>query len=81
MSGLLIEGGAVVTVDDAGTIHDPGWVRVEGNRIVQVGAGDAPDSARRNVEDVISAAGWCRYAGDDQWPYPPVPDVLPWPGR
>lgn len=54
---MLIEGGAVVTVDDAGTIHDPGWVRVEGNRIVEVGAGDAPESARRGVDDVIDATG------------------------
>ena len=29
---LLIEGGAVVTVDDEFTIHDPGWVRVQAGR-------------------------------------------------
>lgn len=57
MGSLLIEGGAVVTVDDSWTIHDPGWVRVEGNRIADVGAGDPPESARSSVDDVISAVG------------------------
>ena len=28
----LIHGGAVLTVDDAFTIHDPGWVHIDGTR-------------------------------------------------
>jgi 5-methylthioadenosine/S-adenosylhomocysteine deaminase len=57
VSGLLIDGGSVVTVDDAGTIHDPGWVRVEGSRIVEAGPGAAPERALRGVQDVIDATG------------------------
>ena len=40
---VLIHGGAVVTVDDDFTIHDPGWVVVDGDRIVSVGSGSPPD--------------------------------------
>ena len=54
---LLLTGGAVVTVDDAGTVLDPGWVRVDGNRIVETGPGDAPHSARRGVDEVIDTTG------------------------
>lgn len=39
---LLLTGGTVVTVDEAGTVHDPGYVAIRGNRIVAVG----PDAAR-----------------------------------
>ena len=49
---VLLEGGAVVTVDDEATVHDPGWVRTEGPRIVGVGAGPAAD----RIEDSISRA-------------------------
>ncbi len=56
-TGLLIEGGAVVTVDDEFTIHDPGWVHVVGDRIESIGAGAAPDPVRRSVSRVIDAAG------------------------
>jgi 5-methylthioadenosine/S-adenosylhomocysteine deaminase len=38
---LLIKDAVVLTVDSAGTIHDPGAVYVEGNRIIDVGASDA----------------------------------------
>jgi 5-methylthioadenosine/S-adenosylhomocysteine deaminase len=54
---LLVEGGAVVTVDDAGTIHDPGWVRVEGNQVVAVGAGEAPEAMRRGLDATLDATG------------------------
>jgi 5-methylthioadenosine/S-adenosylhomocysteine deaminase len=35
---LRIEGGLVVTMDDAGTVHDPGVVEVEDGRLVHVAA-------------------------------------------
>lgn len=56
-SVLLIERGAVVCVDDAFTIHDPGWVLIDGDTIVDLGSGDAPASARRDATEVIDAAG------------------------
>ncbi len=55
--GLLIDGGAVVTVDDGFTIHDPGWVHVVDDRIEAVGAGPAPPALRRSVGRIIDANG------------------------
>ena len=57
MTDLLIHGGAVVAVDDAATVHDPGWVYVRGNRVAEVGAGEPPASRARQADDVIDAAG------------------------
>ncbi len=54
-TGLLIEGGAVVVVDDEFTIHDPGWVHVVADRIEGVGPGAAPEAVRRGVSRVIDA--------------------------
>ena len=54
---LLIRGGAVVTVNDSGTVHDPGWVYVEGNRVVEVGAGEPPSSRLRQATEEIDASG------------------------
>ena len=54
---ILIERGAVVTVDDSMTIHDPGWLLVDGDTIVDMGAGDAPASARRDASEVVDAGG------------------------
>ena len=54
---LLIRGGAVVTVDDQGTVHDPGWVYVRGNRVAGVGAGEPPSRRLDQAGEVIDAAG------------------------
>ena len=54
---LLIRGGAVVTVDDAGTVHDPGWVYVRGNQVAEVGAGEPPSSRQAQAGEVIDAVG------------------------
>ncbi len=56
-SSTLLTGGAVVTVNDHGTVHDPGWVLVNGSTIADVGAGEPPDAARRNAETVIDTSG------------------------
>jgi cytosine/adenosine deaminase-related metal-dependent hydrolase len=34
----------VVTMDDAGTEHERGWVRIEDGRIAETGAGDPPEA-------------------------------------
>ena len=44
---VLVENAAIVTSDDHGTIHERGWLLSEDDRIVGVGAGEAPGSARR----------------------------------
>jgi 8-oxoguanine deaminase len=35
----------VVTMDDAGTEHERGWIRIEDGLVADVGAGDAPEGA------------------------------------
>ena len=57
MADLLVHDGAVVTVDDDGAVHDPGWVYVRGNRVAEVGAGEPPSSRRAQAGEVIDAAG------------------------
>ena len=57
MSSLLLDGGAVVTVDDAFTIHDPGWVHVVDDRVVEVGRGVAPASLAGSVTRRVDASG------------------------
>ncbi len=47
--GVLLSGGAVVTVDDQFTIHDPGWVHVVDDRIVGVGPGAPPADITNQV--------------------------------
>ncbi len=39
MTELLIRAGAVVTVDSADSVHQPGFVRISGNQITEVGEG------------------------------------------
>ncbi|NOX62997.1 MAG: amidohydrolase [Chloroflexi bacterium] len=55
MTTILIENGAVITVDDAQRVLKPGYVFVENDRIVAVGAGDAP-AAMRKADTVIDAS-------------------------
>jgi cytosine/adenosine deaminase-related metal-dependent hydrolase len=43
----------VVTMDDAGTEHERGWLRIEDGLLAEVGAGDAPGDAA--VEDLGGA--------------------------
>lgn len=54
---VLIEGAAVLTVDDDFTIYDPGWVHISNDRIAAIGSGRAPDSIRDHVTRVIDATG------------------------
>ncbi|MEZ5279429.1 MAG: amidohydrolase [Acidimicrobiales bacterium] len=54
---ILIENGAVVTVDDQRTIHDPGWVEIEGDRIAGLGPGEPPSEVRLRAGRVIDASG------------------------
>ena len=56
-ASTLIRGGAVVTIDDDFTIHEPGWVHVEGDRIAGVGPGEPPPGLASSVERVVEATG------------------------
>ena len=57
MTTTLLDGGAVVTVDDEGTVQDPGWVLVNDDRIAQVGGGPAPAEVCRAADEVIEVSG------------------------
>ena len=57
MTGILITGGAVVTVDDAFTVHDPGWVHIVDDRIAAAGPGAPPETIATGVDRVIDATG------------------------
>lgn len=54
---LLIRDVAVVTVDDAFTVHDPGWVHVADGRVAGVGAGEPPADVAAGATRVLSAPG------------------------
>jgi 5-methylthioadenosine/S-adenosylhomocysteine deaminase len=55
MGTILIENGAVVTVNDAGEIFEPGYVFIRDDRIDAVGAGEAPPELRFQVDVAIDA--------------------------
>ncbi len=46
LSSILIENGAVVTVDDTGSVYDSGYVLVVDDRIGALGAGQPPVEMR-----------------------------------
>lgn len=52
---ILIENGAIITVDDAQQVFKPGYVFIEDDRIAAVAAGDAP-AAMRKADTVIDAS-------------------------
>lgn len=56
MSAILIEDGAVVTVDDVGRVFNPGYLFLEDDRISALGSGAAPDELRQRADTVIAAA-------------------------
>ena len=64
---LLVDGAAVLTVDDDFTIHDPGWVHVVDGMIDGVGAGAAPAELRQAADRVIDAAGSVQSSDQFSW--------------
>ena len=56
MSNILIEQGAIVTVDDAGHVHTPGYLFLEADRIAAVGAGAPPSELRGRADTIIDAS-------------------------
>lgn len=53
---LLIQNGSVLTMDEYNTIHTPGWVWIERDRVKAVGAGQPPAELVSRAERVIDAA-------------------------
>ncbi|MFN2168703.1 MAG: amidohydrolase family protein [Anaerolineae bacterium] len=55
MGNLMIQNGSVLTMDDAGTIHTPGWVWVQDGHIAGAGAGSPPPELVARAERTIDA--------------------------
>jgi cytosine/adenosine deaminase-related metal-dependent hydrolase len=53
---VILENGWIVTMDDAGTEHEHGWVRIEDGRIAGVGAGDPPERGE-NLHGAVVTPG------------------------
>jgi 5-methylthioadenosine/S-adenosylhomocysteine deaminase len=56
METILIENGAIVTVNDAGQVLDPGYLFIEADRITAVGRGQAPAELRQRAGTIIDAS-------------------------
>ena len=55
MTTTLIENGAIVTVNDADDLFNPGYLFIEADRISAVGAGSPPADLRQRADSVIDA--------------------------
>ena len=42
MHSILLEGPAIVTVDDSNSVLDPGWIFTKNDVIENIGKGEAP---------------------------------------
>jgi len=54
-NSILIENGAIVTVDDRQRVLDPGYLLIEGERIAALGAGPAPGALRARAATILNA--------------------------
>ena len=55
MSNILIKNGTVLTLDDANTRYPKGYVLAKDDRILHLGAGDAPEAIAAMADEVIDA--------------------------
>ena len=73
---IVLEGGHVATVDAAGTEYPSGHVVIDGNALVAVGPGPAPDELRDGAQRV-DATGCLVTPGPGEHPPPPLPVADP----
>jgi 5-methylthioadenosine/S-adenosylhomocysteine deaminase len=52
---LLIQNGHILTMDEANTVHTPGWILLESDRITTVGPGQPPEDLLSRAARVIEA--------------------------
>ena len=53
---ILIEKGTVITLDAAGSIYQPGYLQITGDRITAVGAGEAPEPMRIAAKTILNGS-------------------------
>ena len=57
MDSVLLEGSAIVTVDDSNSVLDPGWIFTRNDIIEALGNGEAPKSIRKEADEIIETHG------------------------
>jgi len=55
MTNILIENGSIVTVNERGDVFSPGYLYLEGDKIVALGAGAAPQNLRNQAGAILDA--------------------------
>jgi 5-methylthioadenosine/S-adenosylhomocysteine deaminase len=55
MTNILIQNGAVLTMDEQNTVHTPGWVWLEHDQIRAVSAGQPPANLAQRADRIIDA--------------------------
>lgn len=55
-NSILIENGTIVSMDDRQQVLDPGYLLIEGDRIVEIGSGQAPHALRARAGLVLDAS-------------------------
>ena len=60
---VLIIDTAVVTVDENFTIHDPGWIFIRGDKILEIGGGPPPTEFKDQALEVIDGSGTATIPG------------------
>jgi 5-methylthioadenosine/S-adenosylhomocysteine deaminase len=55
MEQTLIENGIVISLNDNSDLFDPGYVLLQGDRIIEVAAGPAPNHLRQQADRTINA--------------------------
>ena len=57
MHSILLEGPAIVTVDDSNSVLDPGWIFTKNDVIENIGKGEAPRNIRKEADEIIETPG------------------------
>lgn len=52
---ILIENGAIITMDELASSYNPGYLLIKGNKIIDVNVGSAPEELRRSATQRIDA--------------------------
>lgn len=60
---IIIQNGVIVSMGADGTTYAPGYIKIEGNRIADIGAGTLCSSDIQPMDEVIDATGHVVYPG------------------
>lgn len=60
---IIIQNGTIVSMDADGTTYSPGYIKIEGHRIVDIGAGSLSSADIGPTDEIIDATGHVVYPG------------------